>query len=112
MPPKQECSVITDTWLQSTLDEYRKDDVFQDEFLQGIVFRTSQNDVANLTPEARALLEKHDTEWICSLDAGELGHKVRPGPYILIDNHLREVWRLYRDTQEVFRLTLQPGSQK
>nr|POE75757.1 glutamyl-trna(gln) amidotransferase subunit a [Quercus suber] len=110
-PQDKGVSAITASWLKRVIEEYRQDDVFRSEFLQGIAFWTGGAPDPELTPSVQDFLAKLGVEWTCFLKASKSGQNVRAGPYVVMDAGLREVWRLFSDDQQAFLLTLQPGLQ-
>lgn len=106
-------SRITEQWLQSIIHKYSKgDDVFCNDFLQMVAFYGLSREEFDLTSGAQAYLTGLGTQRVVWLDVISSHFKMISGPYAVMDGRFREVWRLYSDTHETFRLTLQPGLQQ
>ena len=96
-----EClSTLTHDWVQRRVRFYMEsDDVFQAQFMQGIIFSDSRSD-CSLSPEAKALLEDFGMRWQYFLN--ESDSQIFPGPYVLLEGSLHEPFRLYDDTHAAF----------
>jgi hypothetical protein len=91
------------------VEKYKSDDdVFHEAFLSGVVFHgVGENDV-EIEDHARAFLSKLGTIWIKCMPEGSPERKLLPGPYVLLGNHLRDVWRLFDDSNGAFMVTFYP----
>ena len=103
---------ITEAWLQDTIKQYLQDDVFRSEFLQLVAFHGAKVGQVDLVPEAKTFLHSLGTERISFLDPERHDQGLLPGPYVVLEDAFREVWKLYEDSYETLLLTLQPGLQK
>ena len=105
---------ISDIWLQSRIANYREnDDVFQLEFLEGVIFMSKGNHELEISPAAKGYLETLGTKWIHFLSVESYPNSnLKPGPYAVVDDRLREVWRLYSDTNGTLLTALKPDTEK
>ena len=93
-------STLTEDWIQRCIKFYKAtDDVFQVQFLHGIIFSNSRCD-RSLSPGAKAALEGFGMRWHCFLN--ESYGQIFPGPYVLLHRTLHEPFRLYADTHATF----------
>ncbi|KAE9372705.1 hypothetical protein N431DRAFT_483442 [Stipitochalara longipes BDJ] len=101
---------ISDIWLRSLVTNYiEEDDVFQLEFLEGVVFVSKGNYAIEVAPSAKVYLEGLGTKWIHSFSLEvQVGYNIKPGPYAVVDGHLREIWKLYSDTNGTLLTALKP----
>ena len=95
---------VTETWLRQTIENYRsKDDVFRNDFLEGVVFSgVTSGSSLEISPAANELLESLGTGWVEILDVNDGDDIPLPGPYVTAGNHLLEIFRLYDDLQGAF----------
>jgi hypothetical protein len=109
---KESPTNISDVWLQSLVTNYiEKDDVFQREFLEGVVFASKDNHLFDVAPSAKAYLEGLGTKWIHYLPLElQIRCNIKPGPYAVVDGHLREIWKLYSDTNSTLLTALKPDT--
>ncbi|KAK4197147.1 amidase signature domain-containing protein [Triangularia verruculosa] len=93
-------------WVRKVADDYQTDDVFQAAFLATVLFTTSSTKAnkIKLSNEARDYLRKLGNTRVVFLHAPLL----LPGPYLMVRNQLRDVWRLYDDTHGTCMVTLKP----
>ena len=97
---------ITADWILSRLKIYNLDDVFENAFLELVVLAGMKLTRVEITEEARTCLGKlRNLEILiaCSTD-------LLPGPYAVRDGKLRDVWKLYEDSNETCMTTLKPQS--
>ena len=106
-------SHVTEIRLRQVLEAYRStDDVFRDEFLKVVIFTgVTSGTSLDIAPPAHKLLESLGTIWIEVHDADGAYDMPPPGPYVTIEQHLREVFRLHDDVQGAFMHSLIPASQ-
>jgi hypothetical protein len=96
-------TIITDEWIRKCLDEYNKhDDVFREEFLACVVFNASTK--PSISNEAIDLLRKHGMKEYVFTSSPDYF----PGPYVIVDQELREVWKLVDDSNRTCMVTLKP----
>jgi hypothetical protein len=101
IPPNGSAS-ITDDWIRKCLDEYKHDDVFSEEFLQCVVFNASRK--PKVSNEAIDLLREHGMkEYVVTSSTDYF-----PGPHVIVDQELREVWKLVDDSNKTCMVTLKP----
>lgn len=101
-------SSVTKSWIQQRIEQYQNtDDVFQIAFIRGVIFYGGQRNALELTAGAKSLL--HEMGMQC-YDHIPVTAQVTllPGPYVLLDGYLRDVWRLYSDTNGAFISTVKP----
>ncbi|KAL8903055.1 MAG: hypothetical protein Q9207_004187 [Kuettlingeria erythrocarpa] len=92
---------ITGDWIQQCIESYKQnDDVFQVQFLRGILFLGGQ-DGCSLSADAKSTLAGFGTQchWFLK---GHQSIQPLPGPYVLINGVLHEPLRLYADTHAAF----------
>lgn len=101
---------VTKRWLEQLINEYHsKDDVFQQEFLSGVIFTCAAKDDIEITPDADGLLKSLGTRWTDIRDVGS-GDTIPPaGPYVAYRQRLLEVWKLYADVQGAFMASIMRG---
>lgn len=93
---------ITDEWIRKRLAEYKRDDVFREEFLTCVVFNASPK--PSISDEAINLLREHGMEeYVFTWSRDYL-----PGPHAIVDQELREVWKLVDDSNGTCMVTLKP----
>lgn len=105
-----ECeSWITKSWIQQKLQSYRSaDDVFRDEFLNGVIF-TGGTESLQVSPEASDHLASLGTVWT-EIENDETVDRPSPGPYLASERQLWEARRLYDDMQGAFMTGIIPST--
>lgn len=103
---------ITRDWVKRALRSCARDDVFSQEFLQGIAFWGAVESQVTIDRDVQDYLVDFGTEWICFLAPENTRSRPEPGPYVCFDDALREVWLLVEDVYETFQVAVQPGSQR
>ena len=105
-------SHVTEIRLRQVLDAYRSaDDVFRDDFLNGVIFTGLTGGTSlDISPAAHKLLESLGTSWIEVYDTDGADDTPPPGPYVAAEQHLLEVFRLHDDVQGAFMHSLVPAS--
>jgi hypothetical protein len=83
-----------------------KDDVFHTAFLDTVVFSGADGAHVNFTKEAQEYLGKLGNQHVIFVPSFEL----LPGPYVLIGNELRDVWKITDDSHGTCMATLKPQS--
>lgn len=104
----QKASCISAETLKDRLHHYlSSDDVFQKEFLQGVVF------IRGLTTEVDEsvadLLESWGTKWSQEVLGHTLSHSLPAGPYVLDNKGLSQIWKLYDDFNKAFVMSTWPS---
>lgn len=91
--------------IQSRVEEYLdRDDVFALHFLHGLILRGV--DTADVDPAGlHELLSKWGTQWTRFEKYTNQSAEPPPGPYVLDDGELFEVWRVYDDFNRAFILS-------
>lgn len=101
-------SKITESWMQESVQKYKStDDVFHEAFLSGVIFHGASEDV-EIADNAQDFLSKLGTQWIQYMPPTSPAQNLLPGPYVLVGNRLRDVWRLFDDTNGAFMMTFRP----
>ncbi|PNP47805.1 hypothetical protein THARTR1_10490 [Trichoderma harzianum] len=107
VPPKRSTK-ISEAWVRKHLDEYKTDDVFNEAFLANVVF---------LEPRKRHGFGRHPITKDAIKFLRERGMKRYTfssssnyplGPYVLVNQELREVWKLVDDSNGTCMVTLKP----
>jgi hypothetical protein len=102
---------ITKDWVSGRVQTYKEsDDVFQDSFLAGVVFLGASEDEVEITNEAQEYLSKSGNQWIKCINPPINSGKVLPGPYVLLENRLRDVWKVVDDHNGTCMTTFRPQS--
>lgn len=99
-------SIVTATWLQRCLDSTRRDDVFRDAFLTGVLFVFGSDSSHAITHEARELLKSLGTVW---LETCDYSYGFQQGPHVTRNRRFAPVYRLYDDTHGAFLHCMGPG---
>ncbi|KAL4939101.1 amidase signature domain-containing protein [Aspergillus oleicola] len=96
-------------WIRDQVDSYMKhDDVFHESFLAGVIFSSAEVEELVVSDESRAYLAERGNQFIVYDNANQNKDTLPPGPYVIIGERLRNVWRLFEDPQGAFMTTLQP----
>ncbi|KAJ4865610.1 amidase domain-containing protein [Trichoderma breve] len=107
VPPENSID-ISEEWMRKHLDEYKTDDVFNEVFLANVVFLESRQRNAfgrpHITKDAINFLYEHGTKQYTSSSSSNY----LPGPHVLVDQELREVWKLVDDSYGTCMITLKP----
>jgi hypothetical protein len=94
---------LSDAWIEQTLDSYRShDDVFNDEFLRCVIFRTCGAIADDIERRITSLLEQYGNQYLYILPPEAAITPPAPGLYILSHGLLHEAYRLYEDEQRAF----------
>ncbi|KAJ5623416.1 amidase signature enzyme [Penicillium lividum] len=102
-------AIITEEWVRKTVENCKNtDDVFHEAFLVGVIFYGIREDEAEITDQARMYLSKLGNKWINYMTSADTGRELLPGPYVLLKNQLRDVWRLVDDVNRTCMVTLRP----
>jgi len=99
-------TAVSLNWIQSLIDNYTSDDVFQTEFLVGVLFTYGGDKKPEISPEAEAYLRSKGTKHIAFKQVTSQDHRPRPGPYLYSNLSLRPTWKLYEDSHGAFLHTL------
>jgi hypothetical protein len=92
--------------MRKTVEEYEKgDDVFDKAFLATVIFYGVEEHDVTLTDRAREYLGKLGNKHIAFITSPRL----LPGPYVLVGNELRDVWKLVNDSNGTCMVTLKPN---
>lgn len=91
------------------MENYKSsDDVFHEAFLVGVIFFGIREDETEITDQARMYLSRLGNKWIKCVSPADTDGEVLPGPYVLLKNQLRDVWRLVDDKNRTCMVTLRP----
>ncbi|MCJ1248407.1 hypothetical protein MMC30_005624 [Trapelia coarctata] len=100
---------ITEDLLKKfRIDRLDKDDIFQPEFLENIIFYGGRGDNIELDSDALNLLRSWKTVNISFVSGNTLSQQVAPGPYIIYNGQLWQPWRIYEDYAETLMLSFRP----
>ncbi|KAM6478094.1 amidase signature domain-containing protein [Trichoderma sp. SZMC 28011] len=106
--PPENSIYISEEWMRKHLDEYKTDDVFNEAFLANVVFLESLERNAfgrpHITKEAVNFLYEHGMKRYTKSSSSNY----LPGPHVLVDQELREVWKLVDDSNGTCMVTLKP----
>ena len=103
---------VTEDWVRQRLNLFQSaDDVFYSAFLQGVVFYGLKDD-QGISTGALDLLTNTGMQWVHCLPPVASSSDLQPGPYILLDGRLRDVWRLHHDTNGAFFSTVQSDGEE
>jgi Amidase len=97
--------------LQSFIADARdSDDVFQESFLQHVLFLSKvTNRPISLGEGVETLLQSYGNERIDLLYLkDDIVDALPTGPYVAHQKHLWQPWRIYSDTQSAFMVSLEP----
>ncbi|KAL8713801.1 MAG: hypothetical protein Q9225_006711 [Loekoesia sp. 1 TL-2023] len=101
---------ITEDWIRQKLENYRSaDDVFCDEFLDGVIL-IGGTTLLTISRDASHYLKSLGTTWVEISDLHAAAPTPGPGPYLASGGQLLEVHRLYDDTQGAFIAGIVPGT--
>lgn len=104
----QEARSISAKLLNDRLDNYLvADDVFQREFLQGVVLL--RGPTTEIESSVAELLVSWGTKWSHEVLAHTLGHSLTAGPYVLDIKGLSQIWKLYDDFNKAFLVSTWPS---
>ncbi|KAL6895047.1 amidase signature domain-containing protein [Trichoderma evansii] len=95
---------VSVAWIRDCLDEYRRDDVFSKEFLAYVVFVAPRKPKPQVSKEAIHFLKEHGMKEHIVLSSTDYS----PGPHVIVDQQLREVWKLVDDLHGTCVVTLKP----
>lgn len=97
----EDIAVVTADWIQQCVDHFKEsDDVFQSQFLQGIIFSSGENE-PSISLEATRLLESFGMRWHRFLFS-DSGDPPAPDPHVVLDGRIYEPFRLYEDDHGAF----------
>ncbi|OQN95269.1 hypothetical protein B0A48_18566 [Cryoendolithus antarcticus] len=98
----------THRWIRDAVQHYlERDDVFNESFLASVIFQGAGEDDVACSEEAREHLRALGNQSITFISAPTL----LPGPYAIIDQQLRDVWKLIDDSYGSCMATLKPQPQ-
>lgn len=106
-------SKITVNWLQHNIEHYQKeDDVFQPDFLRRILLYGAKEEDVEIADGVDEFLNSIGTRWIRCLPSESPGSSLTPGPYALVQDRLRKVYRLHNDMNGAFLAAVEPNVTK
>ena len=98
---------VTLDYIRQRVKVYNEvDDVFHIAFLATVVFQAPEANAFSITDDAREYLQRLGTNCIINAESEDL----LPGPYALIGNQLKDVWKLIDDINGTCMVTLKPQS--
>ncbi|KAH1434619.1 hypothetical protein KXW29_008062 [Aspergillus fumigatus] len=97
------------TWLQNQIQAWLHiDDIFQPEFLSGIIFVTEDNGIQpNLSASIESLPKEWKPDWWIFFNK-EVGGQLHPGPRMVSYGKIHTVYRIYDDVNGAFMVAIQP----
>lgn len=103
---------ITEEWFRCEIARFlENDDVFRTEFLQGVILIGENLHEIAVSNEASQFLKSLGTQWVRSFSSTDSnGNLARVGPHALFNGFVREVWRLYSDTNGTLLTALRPNA--
>lgn len=79
------------------------DDVFRDNFLNGVIFIGVPSGTSpDISPAAYKLLESLGSRCVEPFDTDGADETPPPGPYVTAEQYLLEIFRIYDDVQGAF----------
>lgn len=105
LPPEPN-PTITAAWVLDVIAEYVRDDVFQTSFLDTVVFSRTYASDFEITQEAYEHLKQLGNRYIVIVAEPD----PPPGPYALVGNEMRDVWKIVDDSFGTCMTTLRPQS--
>lgn len=105
LPPEPN-PTITAAWVLDVIAEYVRDDVFQTSFLDTVVFSRAYASDFEITQEAYEHLKQLGNRYIVIVAEPD----PPPGPYALVGNEMRDVWKIVDDSFGTCMTTLRPQS--
>lgn len=97
--------IITDLWISRRLAEYKRDDVFSEEFLDHVVFIVPRKSC--VSKQAINVLQENGMKEYIFVSSTNYS----PGPHVIVDQELREVWKLVDDSYATCMVTLKPQTE-
>lgn len=91
-----------DPFISKHLAEYMLDDVFSQEFLAVVVFIVPRKSC--ISKEEIKILEENGMKEYIFVSSTDYS----PGPHVIVDQELREVWKLVEDSYASCMVTLKP----
>jgi len=98
--PEQSQTTVTTDWIKQCIDDYKKDDVFQRQFLRAVFFITNRDDFS-INLEVEALLRDFGMRWGRIMKASSRTRPF-PGPYVLSHGITLKPFRLHSDGNSAF----------
>ena len=107
--PKDNKLRVTADWVRGLVRQYEsEDDVFQRAFLATVVFSGAEEVDVEFTEEAQAYLNQLGNRHVVFV--ARPSQPLLPGPYVLVERELRDVWKIMDDTNGTCVATLKPQS--
>ncbi|KAK7993000.1 hypothetical protein PG988_001794 [Apiospora saccharicola] len=115
LPPSQSVAgprpdiPVTKDWIMSTIRHFEEcDDVYQRNFLEGLVIINTSQRENPPNPECQLHLSALGNKWTYLAPGRSRVNQLSPGPHYLHEGLLRPAYRLYDDTQLCFLAALKP----
>ena len=106
-------TTVSQNITRSALCEFRasaldRDEVFQSEFFQNVVFYGSKKADPRIEPGALDELASWDVKTQTFIE-GNPAAKVAPGPYVFVEGRTWQPWRVYHDFNGCFMTSFKPS---
>jgi hypothetical protein len=99
-------------YLQSRIQHYITTcDVFTLDFLHCVEFIGADQGDVDFQRDAKEQLNQWGNSWVKFTRTETANGGPPPGPYVVVDQHLRQVWRVYDDFAKAFLVTTWPSEQ-
>lgn len=106
-------SNLDQKWVQQLVDGWSQtDDVFRPEFLQNIIFVTSEEQKSGIDDIHEELRTSLGTEWSTFIQPEVDDYSITSGPFVLWNGQLCKAFRLYDDPQQAFVVATKPNFAK
>lgn len=103
--PASEKSKVTAHWLREAISNYEiGDEVFHRAFLANVIFLIADKSEALVSEDAQEQLRAMGNEKIIFWASGDS----LPGPYAIVNQELRDVWRLVDDSSGTSMIMVKP----
>ncbi|KAF2020416.1 amidase signature enzyme [Aaosphaeria arxii CBS 175.79] len=107
LPVEKNRFQLTADYIRSQVDKYSETDgVFQKAFLAVVVLEGLEEEFVTVTQQARDYLNSLGARSIICTS----NKSISPGPYVIIDGHLRNAWKVVDDSNGTCMVTVKPQS--
>ncbi|KAF2804286.1 amidase signature enzyme [Mytilinidion resinicola] len=101
--------VVDTASLRARIAQYTEtDDVFHPRFLAGIIFQGAEKSQLHVKLEPTDAFREWGLEWMHFQSSAKDSAPLPPGPYMVRDGELFQVWRLYSDNNLAFIQSVWP----
>jgi hypothetical protein len=104
--------LVNTTTLQERIAQFiRTDDVFDKAFLEGIIFQGAEESQIKIDPTPNGPFKELGIEWthVQPTQKSSSLPQLPPGPYIVQNGQLSQIWRLYSDKNLAFIQSVWPS---